>query len=172
MASVRRIAKQAGVSVATVSRVLNNHPHVDSETRKKVLAAADESNYVRLSQRSQAVLGLVYPGEVVKAEYGGFDQAVLGGMLEGVNEQRYDVKIVSIARDKGPQESYAQFFARKGLRGVVLRTFDNTRDFCVRIDRRRGLPPRGSRRPVRGARCQLRPHRLLLRQHAGRAPPD
>lgn len=133
MASVRRIAKQAGVSVATVSRVLNNHPHVDSETRKKVLAAADESNYVRLSQRSQAVLGLVYPGEVVKAEYGGFDQAVLGGMLEGVNEQRYDVKIVSIARDKGPQESYAQFFARKGLRGVVLRTFDNTRDFCVRI---------------------------------------
>jgi DNA-binding LacI/PurR family transcriptional regulator len=133
MASVRRIAKQVGVSVATVSRVLNNHPHVDSETRKKVLAAADRSSYVRFSQRSQAVLGLVYPGDIVKADHGGFDQAVLSGMLEGVHEHRYDVKIISIARDKSPQESYAQFFARKGLRGVVLRTFAHTRQICVKI---------------------------------------
>ncbi|MBL9001314.1 MAG: LacI family DNA-binding transcriptional regulator [Phycisphaerae bacterium] len=133
MASVRRIAKQAGVSVATVSRVLNNHPHVDEGTRKKVLEVADKASYVRLSQRSQAVLGLVYPGDIVKADHGNFDQAVLGGILEGVHEQRYDVKIISIARDKSPQETYAQFFARKGLRGVVLRTFAHTRQMCVKI---------------------------------------
>jgi len=133
MASIRNIAKQAGVSVATVSRVLNNHPHVDSGTRKKVLDAADSASYVRMSQRSQAVLGLVYPGDIVKADHGSFDQAVLSGILEGVNSHRYDVKIVSISRDKTPQESYAQFFARKGLRGVVLRTFAETRQVCVKI---------------------------------------
>ncbi len=133
MASVRRIAKEAGVSVATVSRVLNNHPHVDGDTRKKVLAAAESQNYVRLSQRSQAVLGLVYPGEVVSAEYGGFDMAVLSGILEGINEQRFDVKIVSIMRDKASDETYSQFFARKGLRGVLLRTFEHTRSVCTAI---------------------------------------
>lgn len=133
MASVRNIAKQAGVSVATVSRVLNNHPHVDEETRRQVLAAADKASYVRQSQRSQAVIGLAYPGDIVKADHGGFDQALLSGMLEGVNTHRYDVKIVSIARDKTPHESFGQFFARKGLRGVVLRTFSESRPQCVSI---------------------------------------
>lgn len=133
MASVRRIAELAGVSVATVSRVLNNHPHVDSGTRRRVLAAADSQKYVRIGQRSQAVLGLVYPGEVVKADYGSFDLSVLSGVLEGVNEQRFDIKIVSMLRDKSAEETYSQFFARKGLRGVLLRTFEHTRRVCMDI---------------------------------------
>ncbi len=128
MASMRRIAAQTGVSVATVSRVLNNHPHVDDRTRQRVLAAADSARYVTISQRTQAVIGLVYPEDIVRADYGGFDLALLSGLLEGVNEQRYDVKIISIRRDKSPEESYSQFFARKGLRAVVLRTFEHTRE--------------------------------------------
>ncbi len=127
MSSMRRIAERSGVSVATVSRVLNNHPHVDEKTRQRVLAEAELARYVSVSQRTQAVLGLVYPEDIVRAEYGSFDMALLSGMLEGVNEQRYDVKIVSIRRDKSPEETYAQFFSRKGLRGVILRTFEHTR---------------------------------------------
>jgi len=130
---MRRIAKQSGVSVATVSRVLNNLPHVDEKTRQKVLAAAGSARYVSMSQRTQAVVGLVYPEDIVRADYGGFDMALLSGMLEGVNEQRYDVKIVSIRRDKSPEETYSQFFARKGLRGVVLRTFEHTRQMVAAI---------------------------------------
>ena len=133
MSSMRRIAKQTGVSVATVSRVLNNLPHVDEKTRQRVLAAAGSARYVSMSQRTQAVIGLVYPEDIVRADYGGFDMALLSGMLEGVNEQRYDVKIVSIRRDKSPEETYSQFFARKGLRGVVLRTFEHTRQMVAAI---------------------------------------
>ena len=39
MASIKDVAAQAGVSVATVSRVLNAHPSVRPETRDRVLAA-------------------------------------------------------------------------------------------------------------------------------------
>ncbi len=124
---MRQIAERTGVSVATVSRVLNNHPHVDEKTRQKVLAEAESARYVSISQRTQAVIGLVYPEDIVRAEYGGFDMALLSGMLEGVNEQRYDVKIISIRRDKSPEETYSQFFSRKGCRGVILRTFEHTR---------------------------------------------
>ncbi|MGV2433681.1 MAG UNVERIFIED_CONTAM: hypothetical protein LVT10_01265 [Anaerolineae bacterium] len=53
--------------------------------------------------------------------------ALLSGMLEGVNEQRYDVKIVSIRRTRARKRRIAQFFSRKGLRGVILRTFEHTR---------------------------------------------
>jgi transcriptional regulator with XRE-family HTH domain len=42
---LKEIAKQSGVSTATVSRVLNDQPGVSPEVREKVLRAAAEANY-------------------------------------------------------------------------------------------------------------------------------
>lgn len=134
MSSVREIAKLAKVSVATVSRALNNHPDVDPATRDRVVAAANKSRYVPgVGKRLTTVIGLVYPTEPVKADYGAFDSALLAGILRGVNEQKFDVKLVSLTRDKSADETYTQFFMRKGLRGVILRTFESTRGVCEAI---------------------------------------
>lgn len=43
--TIKDIAKEANVSVATVSRVLNNKPDVGDETRAKILNIIDEMNY-------------------------------------------------------------------------------------------------------------------------------
>ncbi len=54
------IAAQAGVSEATVSRVLNGKPGVAAGTRESVLAALDVLGYerpVRLRQRSAGLVG-------------------------------------------------------------------------------------------------------------------
>ena len=40
------IAKIAGVSRSTVSRVINNYPNVPEETREKVLRIIEEYDYV------------------------------------------------------------------------------------------------------------------------------
>jgi DNA-binding LacI/PurR family transcriptional regulator len=134
MASVRQIAKRVGVSVATVSRALNNSPHVNPETREKVLAAANRSGYSpSVGKRLRTVIGLLYPGEPVKADYGAFESALLAGMLRGVNEQKFDVTLVSLQRDRLPTESYTQFFMRKGLRGVIVRVFENSRRVAEEI---------------------------------------
>ena len=45
MSSVRAIAKRLNVSIATVSRALNNHPEINPETSAKVLKAANEIGY-------------------------------------------------------------------------------------------------------------------------------
>ncbi|MFC9248739.1 LacI family DNA-binding transcriptional regulator [Streptomyces sp. NPDC057136] len=45
MASIKDVAAQAGVSVATVSRVLNSHPSVSPDARRRVLAAVDALGY-------------------------------------------------------------------------------------------------------------------------------
>ena len=45
MATVRDVAKAAGVSPMTVSNVLNQHPHVRAETRERVLKAIDDLGY-------------------------------------------------------------------------------------------------------------------------------
>lgn len=39
------IAEQCGVSIATVSRVLNNNPNVSAATRERILAVINEANY-------------------------------------------------------------------------------------------------------------------------------
>ncbi|MDY5584174.1 MAG: LacI family DNA-binding transcriptional regulator [Arcanobacterium sp.] len=58
------IAKQAGVSTATVSRVLNDKGLVASETRYAVLAALDTLGYERperLRERQDGLIGLILP---------------------------------------------------------------------------------------------------------------
>ena len=45
MASIKDVAAEAGVSVATVSRVLNDHPSVSAEARARVLAAVEALGY-------------------------------------------------------------------------------------------------------------------------------
>lgn len=45
MATIYEVSKRAGVSLATVSRVMNNTANVSIETRRKVLAAMAELNY-------------------------------------------------------------------------------------------------------------------------------
>jgi DNA-binding LacI/PurR family transcriptional regulator len=140
MASVREIAKRVGVSVATVSRALNDHPYVDPETKERVIAEARLSGYFSsVGKRSTSMIGLVYPSAPVAADYGTFESALLSGIMQGVEEQKFDVTIVNVMRDRQPSETYSQFFRRKGLRGVILRTFEHTREMCVQIARE-GFP--------------------------------
>lgn len=46
MANIQQIAKLAGVSTATVSRVINEHPYVSDATREKVLHIMSKLDYV------------------------------------------------------------------------------------------------------------------------------
>ncbi|MGG7077152.1 LacI family DNA-binding transcriptional regulator [Clostridium sardiniense] len=55
MATIKDIAKEAGVSISTISRILNLDKtlNVSEETRKKVLKIAEEMNYVTIRQRKK-----------------------------------------------------------------------------------------------------------------------
>ncbi|WP_284640757.1 LacI family DNA-binding transcriptional regulator [Paenibacillus silviterrae] len=67
MATIHDVAVKAGVSVTTVSRVLNNRGYISEETRRKVYACMEELNYhpndiarSLLSKRSN-LIGLIIP---------------------------------------------------------------------------------------------------------------
>jgi len=63
--TLRDVAQRAGVSSATVSRVLAGRPHVSDETRRRVLAAVKDLDYRpdrvarSLRVRRSSILGLV-----------------------------------------------------------------------------------------------------------------
>ena len=61
------ISRRAGVSIATVSRVLNNSTHVSQKTKDKVMAVINESGYVPnafargLGLNTMKTIGLLCP---------------------------------------------------------------------------------------------------------------
>lgn len=65
--TIQEVAEKANVSVATVSRVMNGNYPVKAETRKNVLQAIDELNYIpnmqarELTQQKSATIGVVVP---------------------------------------------------------------------------------------------------------------
>ncbi|QXG62471.1 LacI family DNA-binding transcriptional regulator [Bacillus spizizenii] len=67
MANIKDIAEKAGVSVTTVSRVINNHPYVSEDKRNRVLEAMEALEYTRnihavhLSKGFSNMIGVVLP---------------------------------------------------------------------------------------------------------------
>lgn len=62
---LQEIAKLAGVSPATVSRVFNHHPNIRNEVREHVFAIAKEHNYhPRLSAKQRNIV-IIVPGEAI-----------------------------------------------------------------------------------------------------------
>ena len=95
-ATIRDVARQAGVSIATVSRVMRDSGAVRPETRDRVRAVADELQFVpsqlgrQLAERRHAANGIVFPD--LSGPY--YAEVVLG--YEGVAaELRRSVLILS-----------------------------------------------------------------------------
>ncbi len=122
--SVRQMAKALDVSVATVSRALNNHPEVAADTRERVLALAAKSNYqrTRVKDTRTKTIGLLYPSSPVVSTLGTFESALLAGIMRGLREQRYSLAIVDAEHERHPGETLAAFVRRKGIAGVLVRT--------------------------------------------------
>lgn len=132
MASVRDIAKQAGVSISTVSRVLNNHPHVSESARELVLAAANKSRYVaKIGRRETNNIAFVYTGEPSLGSP--FDAALLAGIGDALESYDCDLMILDARRAHLQDETYSNMFMRKGVRGAILRATSKTRAVCEAI---------------------------------------
>jgi len=132
MATVRDIAKSAGVSVATVSRVLNNHPKVSDEARDRVLSAANQARYVStVGRRSTTNIAFVYTGESSLGSP--FDAALMRGMAMGMEEFGFDLMVLDARRARLSHETYSQMFMRKGIRGAVLRTTAQATEVCQAV---------------------------------------
>ncbi len=91
------VAKAAGVSNMTVSRVVNNSGKVSDKTRQKVLKAIKELNYQpnliarSLARKKTNILGLVVYSE--KGVHPAFYNEIINGVQQGASELGYDLLI-------------------------------------------------------------------------------
>ena len=132
MASVREIAKQAGVSITTVSRVLNNHPNVSADVRESVLSAVNKVRYVAaVGRRSVNNVAFVYTGD--RSIESPFDAALLKGISDALEDHPYDLMILDARRARRSDETFSNLFMRKGVRGAILRASSQSRTVCEAI---------------------------------------
>lgn len=125
MAKIKDVALQAGVSSATVSRVLNGDEGVAEASRERVLAAVSELGYkpnrlARNLRRQQTdTIGVV----VSEIENPHFTQAVRV-IEDAAFRQGYRVILCNTDETPEKQSAYLEMLAAERVRGVILAPAD------------------------------------------------
>lgn len=118
--SVQKIARMAGVSVATVSRVLNNSDSVKPANRQKVLAAIEESNYqpnllARQLRTARSSMILVLVSDISNP----FCAEVVKGIEEQAEKNGYRILLCNSGTDIARSRSSLQLLSGKMVDGVI-----------------------------------------------------
>ena len=119
--TIKDIAAICGVSVSTVSRVLNDHPDVSEANRAKVLAAVQEHHYIPNS----AARDLVKPasdavGVVVRGAGNPFFSAIIGAIENAIEEAGYTMVLHQIRPGEDELAAAADLVRSKRLQGVIM----------------------------------------------------
>lgn len=134
------IAAQAGVSEATVSRVLNGRPGVSAATRQAVLTALDLMGYERpqrLRQRSNGLVGLVTP-ELDNPIFPAFAQAAEKALIQ----HGYTPVLCTQLPGGVPEDDFIELLVERGVSGIVFVSGLHA-DTTARVDRYTRLTERG-----------------------------
>ncbi|MDX2681893.1 LacI family DNA-binding transcriptional regulator [Streptomyces sp. NY05-11A] len=130
------VARVAGVSRKTVSRVLNDEPYVSDEARRRVLAAAEELGY-RLNHAARALAsGRTRSIGVVALGTAGFGTASLLVHIEqAVRDAGYALRVVNTP-DGAPEDiaSAVESLLEQGVDGVVVSEPIVKGDVPLRVD--------------------------------------
>lgn len=121
----RDVAKLAGVSEATVSRVMNNMSPIKESTKQKVLKAASELGYEvnamasQLAKQKSGNLGVVLP-RVPKVHL--FSTYYFSEILSGISEvaQHHEQEILLIFKNPDESLDYRKWFRSKKIDSCII----------------------------------------------------
>ncbi len=115
------VAKRAGVSIATVSRVINASPSVSARTRRKVLRAIKAHNYQpnRTAQRLRAKRSRVL-GVIISDIENPFFTSVVRGIEDLAYERGYSLVLCNSDEDREKEWLYIDVMRAEGVAGVIL----------------------------------------------------
>ncbi|MCW7946617.1 LacI family transcriptional regulator [Streptomyces hygroscopicus] len=137
---IKDVARAAGVSVGTVSNVINRPEAVASETRARVLSAIDRLGYVRSESARQLRAGRSRIMGLLVLDMGNpFFVDVARGAERAAREAGLGVMVCNSARSPAEEADYLALFAEQRVRGVLLTPADATGP-NVQAFRRHGIP--------------------------------
>ena len=121
MPTIREVAKRAGVSPITVSRVINDYDYVSTETRERVEAVIEELGYVpnmlgpSLRFKQTMTLALVMT-DITNP----FWTTVARGVEDIAQANGYSIILCNTDESEDKQEQYLQMLLRRRIDGILL----------------------------------------------------
>ena len=121
MLTIKQVAEMAGVSKATVSRVMNNSGYVSPETRAKIERIVEQYNYtpsasaVNLSRQETNTIGVVVPeiGNIFYAD-------IVHGITEVADQLNYSLVFASTSNSPEQEEKAIKMFQQQRVRGIII----------------------------------------------------
>ena len=139
MSTIKDVAEMAGVSVATVSRYINNSGYVGKKSRDKIQKAIDELNFTpnevarSLFKKTSRLIGLLVP-EIDNP----FFNLVIKGVESVCNKNGYNL-IISNVHDYNDELKYIDSYEKNNIAGIItsIGTIDENEVSCpiVGVDR-------------------------------------
>ena len=129
MVLLKDIAKQCGVSVATVSKALNGQRDISEETRSRICQIADEMGYMTnsaaraLKTNRTYNIGVLFVDEMNSGLAHEFFSYVLENLKSEAESHGYDVTFINQYVGK-KKNTYLQHCIYRGVDGVVIANVD------------------------------------------------
>lgn len=123
--TLKDIAEKLNMSVATVSRAVNNKEYVKEETRQRVLEALEEYNYVpnevarSLKLQSTKTIAVILP-DICEAFFG----EIIKGIDQIVSPKGYTIIVADTNENKENEEKYLALLQQKRIDALVFATVD------------------------------------------------
>ncbi|NDR59331.1 substrate-binding domain-containing protein [Aliiruegeria sabulilitoris] len=141
MASIKDVAKTAGVSVSTVSHVVNKTryvaPHTRAAVEKAVAEHAYQPSFLARALKSKRTRTL---GMLVTSSTNPFFAEIISGVEEGCFQAGYSLILCNSGDQPGRQLTYLQTLMQKRIDALVVMTVNRDEDFQAELDRLSSLP--------------------------------
>ncbi len=136
--NIREVAKAAGVSIATVSRVLNGSENVSEETRKKVLAVIKKLNYKPLyTKTSQELFKTI--GVIVYDIANYHHSELVGGIEEYTSRNGFELMLSLPRGDIDAEVHILDLYFQQKVDGVIISELYQLKEY-LRKFKNAGIP--------------------------------
>jgi LacI family transcriptional regulator len=120
---MEEVAKLAGVSSATVSRVLSKNPNISAATAKRVMATVEELNYhPNVHARRLAIGKSDLFGLVISEITNPFFSEIIRGFQTAAWDRGFDVLLLNTEYDPARTDAVVQKLIQNSVRGVAVFT--------------------------------------------------
>ncbi len=141
MATIKDVARLAGVSTTTVSHVINKTRFVAEATQEKVMKAVDELNYAPSAvARSLKCNSTRTIGMLVTQSNNLFFSEVIDGVESYCYRQGYTLILCNTGGIYEKQRDYIRMLAEKRVDGILVMCSDLTEELNEMLDRHANIP--------------------------------
>lgn len=136
MASIRDVAKHAGVAACTVSRVLNGTASVSSETRQKIERAMKELNYIPnelargMFKQKSGIIAMLVPS--IKHP---FFSSLADNIEKELYSRGYKLMLCSTSDSLEREQEYLNFFKSNLVDGVIMAVSSLERENYINFEK-------------------------------------